>query len=116
MLGLATAGSQGWLAGGAAAGAPGASVTTQHVDNARTGAFLAQTTLTPDAVRTRLQRAYERHVDGQVLANPLFVSEVATGAGNRNLFYVATANNCVYAFDLEDHAADVAPAGADHCD
>ena len=106
----------------AASAGSAASVTTQHVDNARTGAFLGETALTPDSVRTQLQRAYQRRVDGQTLANPLFVggvsvSDVAAGDASRNLFYVATANNCVYAFDLEDHAPDQAPATpADHCD
>jgi hypothetical protein len=93
-------------------------VTTQHVDNARTGAVLSETILSPANVPARLQRAYERRIDGQTLANPLYVEGVPVpGVGLRNLFFMATATNCMYAFDLDDHSPDAAPAApVDHCD
>src|SRR5262245_12273685 len=93
-------------------------VTTQRVDNARTGAFLAETVLTPASVPGRLQRVYERQIDGQTLANPLYVEGVRVPGGPaKSLFFLATATNCVYAFELADHTPDSAPAvPADHCD
>jgi len=99
------------------AGTP-ASVTTQRVDNARTGAVLTETILTPGSVPGHLQRVYERRIDGQTLANPLYVEGVTVAPGvSKNLFFMATAKNCVYAFDLADHTPDSVPAvPADHCD
>ena len=79
-------------------------VLTQRVNNLRQGAFLSETTLKPANVITgSFGRLYERNVDGQVLANPLVVPGVKLPNGtNRTLFYIATAKNCLYAFDLND--------------
>jgi len=94
-----------------------ANVTTQRVDNARTGAVLSETVLTPATVPGHLQRVYERRIDGQTLANPLYVEGVQVAGAPKNLFFMATAKNCVYAFDLADHTPDSVPAvPADHCD
>jgi hypothetical protein len=93
-------------------------VATQRVDNARTGAVLTETVLTPASVPGHLERVYERRIDGQTLANPLYVEGVQVASGARkNLFFMATATNCVYAFDLADHRPDSAPdVPAGHCD
>ena len=86
-------------------------VFTQRVNNYRQGAYLDETTLKPSNVHAgSFGRLYERNVDGQVLANPLVVPDVKLLDGTkRTLFYIATAKNCVYAFDLNDTSADGPP-------
>ena len=88
-------------------------VITQRVDNARRGAFLGETVLTPAAVGSGLfGRLYERNLDGQTLANPLVVPDVALTGGKKTLFFMATAKNCLYAFDLDDTDPDGPPPAA----
>ena len=86
---------------------PGVQVLTQHNDNARTGANLAESILTPDAVAApgRFGKLFELPVEGHVYAQPLYVPNVAFPEGQRNVIYVATMHNLVYAFD-----ADAPPA------
>ncbi|WP_437304272.1 pyrrolo-quinoline quinone [Sorangium sp. So ce388] len=103
--GAAGAGGQG---GGGAASAPGsARVLTFHNDNARTGANLAETTLTTENVRaSQFGLLFRRAVDDQIYAQPLYVPGVAIpGQGTRDVVYVATMNNSVYAFDARDPQA-----------
>jgi hypothetical protein len=84
------------------------SVLTHHNDNARTGAYLHETTLTPARVTSsRFGRLYERHVNGDQLAQVLYVRHVpSTRLGTRNLFFAATSTNEVYAFDADDYSPD----------
>src|SRR2546421_5479753 len=84
-----------------------AQVLTQHNDNARTGANLAESILTPDAVAApgRFGKLFERQVEGQVYAQALYVPNVAFPQGQRNALYVATMRNNVYAFDADDPQA-----------
>ena len=84
-----------------------AQVLTQHNDNARTGANLAESILTPDAVATpgRFGKLFERQVEGQVYAQPLYIPNVTFPQGQRNAVYVATMRNHVYAFDADDPQA-----------
>jgi hypothetical protein len=81
-------------------------VLTQHNDPWRTGAALAETTLNVTNVRSPIfGKLYTRSVDGDVYAQPLYVSgvdESALGLGIRNLLIVATARNNLYAFDASD--------------
>ena len=83
-------------------------VLTQHNDNARSGAYLAESHLTPEAIRAgRFGRLYTRSVDGDILAQPLYAHGVSTPTrGVRNLVIVATAKNMVYAFDADDESPD----------
>jgi hypothetical protein len=79
-------------------------VLTQHNNNARTGAQTHETKLTPANVTpATFGKLYERHVDGQIIAQPLYVSNQWDPVkGLRNVVYVATRANTVYAFDADD--------------
>jgi hypothetical protein len=81
-------------------------VLTQHNDNARTGANLNETVLDPRLLRAgRFGYLFDRVVDGQIYAQPLYVSDlVLPGKGRHNVVFVATTMNYVYAFDAEDPA------------
>ena len=82
-------------------------VLTQHNDNARTGAQLAETALTPDSISaTTFGLLYDRHVLGTILAQPLYLHAVSTPSGVKNLIFIATAEDIVYAFDADDTSAD----------
>lgn len=83
-------------------------VLTQHNDAARTGAQLHETLLQPGNVGpSTFGRLYERHVDGQIVTQPLYVSsQPIPGKGLRNVVYVATRTNTIYAFDADDTDPD----------
>jgi outer membrane protein assembly factor BamB len=79
-----------------------ASVLTQHNDAARTGANLQETELTPFTVKTNFGKLFSRGVEGQIYAQPLVVSGIEIpGKGVRDVVYVATMENKVYAFDAD---------------
>src|SRR5205823_13635964 len=88
---------------------PSTDVITYHYDNQRTGQNLNETTLSPANVNsTKLGKLGEFAVDGKVDAQPLYLSTVNTSSqGTKNVLYVATEHDSVYAFD-----ADSAGAGA----
>ena len=73
-------------------------VLTQHGDNARTGANLAETCLTP-AIAPSMHQLATLHVDGQLYAQPLLVSGVDVGGSTRDLLLAASTANEVTAFD-----------------
>jgi hypothetical protein len=71
-------------------------ITTQHVDLARTGANLAETTLTTSNVSPdRFGLLFSRAVDGDVYAQPLFVPKLAIAGGVHDVVYVATEHDDV---------------------
>ncbi len=84
------------------------SVLTQHNDNLRTGANLAESQLNTSNVNLRqFGKLFSRAVDGQIYAQPLYVPGVfLPNIGKRNVIYVATQHNSVYAFDADDPKAD----------
>jgi outer membrane protein assembly factor BamB len=83
--------------------AKAADVLTQHNDVARTGANLQETDLTPASVAARFGKLFSRPVDGQLYAQPLVVSKVEMpGKGVRDVVYLATMKNNVYAFDASN--------------
>ncbi len=88
----------------------GADVLTQHDDPARTGVTDAEPRLRPDLLRPEtFGRLFDRQVDGGIVAQPLFIKDVATARhGRRDLLVIATETNWVYAFDLDDERPDPA--------
>ncbi len=80
-----------------------AQVTTSQYDNARTGAYLAEKTLSPSNVNAKhFGKLFTLPVDGDVYAQPLYLPGVdVPGQGKHNVLYIATENDTVYAFDAE---------------
>jgi hypothetical protein len=83
-------------------------VTTYHYDNMRTGQNVNEMTLTPANVNVKtFGKLGEFPVDGHVDAQPLLVSNLAISGGAKNVLYVATEHDSIYAFD----AGSITPAG-----
>lgn len=80
------------------------SVLTQHNDTYRTGAMLQEQVLSPSTVKQQtFGRRCVRAVDGDIYAQPLYLPHVRVpGHGVRNVLYVATMTNKVYAFDADN--------------
>jgi uncharacterized protein (TIGR03437 family) len=83
------------------------SVVTYHNDNAHTGRYLNELLLTPKNVTAAHFGLRDFLLtDGMVYAQPLYLSRVKIpGKGLRNVVYVVTANDSVYAFDADDNSA-----------
>jgi len=81
-------------------------VVTERYDSARLGANLAETELTTSNVNaSSFGKLWSYTVSGSVYAQPLLVHGVAIpGQGTRNVLYVATMNDIVYAFDADSSA------------
>ena len=79
-------------------------VLTQHNDNNRTGANLSETILNTANVNIfSFGKLFSRVLDGEVYAQPLYVSRVTIPRkGVHNVIYVVTSNNTVYAYDADD--------------
>jgi hypothetical protein len=83
---------------------PPAAVLTQRYDNGRTGANLQEYLLTVAAVSSgEFQKLYTIPVNGQVYAQPLLVPQVRWTDGTiKNVLIVATTQNWVHAFQVDD--------------
>lgn len=73
-------------------------------DNMLSGVNSAETLLTPTSVSSaNFGKLSSCTVDGEVYAQPLYVSNVTIlGAGTYNVIYVATENDSVFAFDADN--------------
>ncbi len=100
--------------------AEGVNVLTHHNNNARTGVNPFETLLTPARLQTGYTptggtrqvfgKMFERRIDGEVYAQPLYVSNLAitdreTGrVALRNVVYVVTTTGTIYAYDADSNA------------
>jgi hypothetical protein len=83
----------------------GTDVTTYHNDKARTGQNLTETVLSPASVISSgfgLLRSLP--VDGKVDAEPLYLSHLSIAGNTRNVLFIATEHDSVYAFDPDTGA------------
>jgi hypothetical protein len=77
-------------------------VTTYHYNAARDGLNPAETILTPNNVSaTQFGKIGFDAVDGRVDAEPLYLPNVIIGGQYRNVLYVATEHDSLYAFDAD---------------
>ncbi len=83
-------------------------VLTAQYDNARTGATLTETTLTPANVNAQhFGKLFSLPVDGDVYAQPLYLPNIdIPGKGRHNVLYVATEHDSVYAFDADSSSPE----------
>jgi hypothetical protein len=69
----------------------------------RTGANLQETVLTPANVNSNtFGKLFTVHTDGEVYAQPLYVSNLAIAGGTHNVVFVASMRNTVYAIDADN--------------
>lgn len=81
-------------------------VLTQHNDNFRSGANNAERILNTSNVNVdSFGKLFSRQVDGCIYAQPLVAMGVKVNGHHRDIVYVATEHNSIYAFDAVDPAA-----------
>ncbi len=92
------------LLGCASAWGQGHAVDTYHSNGARTGQTTDETILVPSNVNsTKFGKLFSYAVDGIVVAQPLYVPNVILpGIGTRNVVYIVTQHDSVYAFDADN--------------
>src|SRR6185437_11553900 len=78
-------------------------------DPGATSTNLSEVTLTTSSISSNtFGRLFSYPVDGEVVAQPLYVSRVrVAGQGTHNVLYVATMHNAVYAFDADNPTSGV---------
>jgi hypothetical protein len=83
-------------------------IATAQYDNARTGANLLETILTPQNVNAaQFGRTTFFPVDGDVYAQPLYIPQLEMpGKGTHNVVFIATEKDSVYAFDADASSTD----------
>lgn len=83
-------------------------VLTYHNDDSRDGAFTEETTLIPSAVNSaQFGKLRSYAVDGQIYAQPLYVPQLSINGTNRDVVFVATENDTVYAFDADQQSSPI---------
>jgi len=80
-------------------------VTTRSYDNARTGTNPNETILSVNNVNpTNFGKLFTVNLNGEVYAQPLYVSKLAIDGGTHNVVYVATMGSTIYAIDADTGA------------
>jgi hypothetical protein len=80
-------------------------VYTRSYNLGRTGANLQETILTPANVNSKtFGKLFTVPTDGEVYAQPLYVSNLAIAGGTHNVVFVASMRNTVYAIDADNGA------------
>jgi hypothetical protein len=87
-------------------------VLTYHYDNLRTGQNLNETVLTTaNVTQTKFGLLGSYTVDGKVDGQPLFVGSInIPGKGTKNVLYVVTEHDTVFAFDADTNSATASTA------
>ncbi|HEX3134387.1 MAG TPA: hypothetical protein VHX44_12485, partial [Planctomycetota bacterium] len=87
--------------------APAVDILTQHNDINRTGATITETILnTTNVNQNQFGRVFRMQVNGQVYAQPLYVSSLNLGGqGIHDVVIIATENNYIYCFDAANPGA-----------
>lgn len=81
-------------------------VLTYHNDNARTGQNLNETVLNPGNVNVNtFSKLFFLSADGRVDAEPLYVSNLTVNSIARNVVFIATEHDSVYAYDADTGGA-----------
>src|SRR5579872_5654429 len=76
------------------------SVLTQHNDNTRAGLNNKEAALTTSNVNTaHFGKQFFMITDDDIYAQPLIVGNLQIGSGVRNVAFIATVNNTIYAYD-----------------
>ncbi len=79
------------------------SVLTQHNDNGRAGLNDRETALNVDNVNTsHFGKLFLVTTDDDIYAQPLVVGGLPMGTGRRNVLFVATVSNTIYAYDADN--------------
>src|SRR5207245_9422417 len=77
-------------------------ISTYHYDNARSGQNTKETILTPLNVNsTKFGKKFSVSVDGQIYAQPLYMSNLTISGGTHNVVFVATEHDSLYAMDAD---------------
>ena len=78
---------------------------TYHNDVARTGQNTNETMLTPTNVnKNNFGFRFSQSVDGAIVGQPLYLSNVSISGVTHNVVYVATLHDSVYAFDADNNS------------
>jgi hypothetical protein len=87
---------------GAGMAAAQVNVTTYHNDIGRTGQNISETILNTSNVNpTQFGKLFSQPVDGQIYAQPLYLSGITVNGATHNVVFVETENDSVYAFDAD---------------
>jgi hypothetical protein len=91
--------------------AGGQNVITNRHDNGRTGLNPSESLLTPQNVnKNQFGKLFNRSVDGYIVGQPLYLQNLNIDGKLRNVVFVATLHDSVYAFDADHNSGtDAAP-------
>jgi hypothetical protein len=82
----------------------GVNIATYHMDNSRSGLNPNESTLTPANVNpSTFGKLFSYPVDGYPYAQPLYISGLTISGALRNVLYIATEKDSVYAFDADNY-------------